>query len=720
MKGKKFKVTVGDILSSDTERYRVLQVGANVVTIMMDTSKLIIKSYSQSEIRDKIENNEWSIIPNESNFVFDSSMASDSATFKYNKLKNACEAIRNKLELEGYEEVSYSRNNSIREFAKLFDIQEYTLRRVLRKYLQSGFADSSLVDQRCVVKPERLKIVNGKVKKDPAEKQRVSVQDMENMKKYCDLYKTNKYMKIKDAYSSMLNDCYRDVVISGNTMEYNGIREDRPSYNQFRYYINGHLTKEERDRKVMKPHEQRNNKRILTGSSASRVRYPGEVVEIDECDFPVSLVSKYDNTQTVGRPNVYMMIDVLTHVILAVGIAYNQNSYVGLTNMFINLSDDKVEYCKKYGVSIKHEDWPSNIIPARIRCDQGADFKGDDILKVCKSLHIERNLEPIATGSMKGEIENLFHLLQSNLRSMFATKGLITKDWGSKHHTEACITIESFTQILLLQIIEHNRRSMAEFPMTEAMIADGVLPRPYMLWDYYSRTVQSPQPIVNKNQYLLSLMKVGRASVDRKGVHYLGRTYFPVKDEAPDLWNQMYNNGNRKTYIDIHYDPRSMNAIYYVSNNSLICMSMTADKRENVGFFDMSEQEIERINAERRKIRREEDKYNEILRADTALLMSKSLEANQTKYKPTKDNMREERHAEKTKIAQESYDLQSRLFDETPEIFDDSNARTTIESSEDVAELSDNQNKTVEVNVNKSDDELFEDFLRLQREVNKQ
>lgn len=80
----------------------------------------------------------------------------------------------------------------------------------------------------------------------------------------------------------------------------------------------------------------------------------------------------------------------------------------------------------------------------------------------------------------------------------------------------------------------------------------------------------------------------------------------------------------------------------------------------------------------------------------------------------------EERHAEKTKIAQESYDLQSRLFDETPEILDDSNARTTVESYEDVAELSDSQNKTAEVNVNKSDDELFEDFLRLQREVNKQ
>ena len=71
--------------------------------------------------------------------------------------------------------------------------------------------------------------------------------------------------------------------------------------------------------------EQRNNKRLLNSSSMTGVSYPGELVEIDEFDDIISLVSKDNPDQTVGRPNVYAMIDVLTRVIIGVGVAFNQN-----------------------------------------------------------------------------------------------------------------------------------------------------------------------------------------------------------------------------------------------------------------------------------------------------------------------------------------------------------------------------------------------------------
>ena len=94
-----------------------------------------------------------------------------------------------------------------------------------------------------------------------------------------------------------------------------------------------------------------------------------------------------------GRANVYMMIDVLSRVILAVGVAFNQNAYIGLSNMLINLAEDKVAYCARYGLTISPEVWPSSIIPERIRTDRGADFKGEDFKKVCLRVGMERNLE---------------------------------------------------------------------------------------------------------------------------------------------------------------------------------------------------------------------------------------------------------------------------------------------------------------------------------------
>ena len=722
MKGKQFKVTVGDILSSDTERYRVLKLDDKISAIKMDTEKMLFVSFDRAEIVKKVSKGEWKIEKSTVSFVLDPDMLSDTALYKYNKYKNACESMVRYLNEEGYQSFSYNRDHSIVSFAKQFDIPKNNLRRAFRLYLQSGFDNSVLIDQRYISKNSRVIMVDGKLKKNPADKQLLSEEDRKNFAKYAQMYISNKYLTMVNAYTNMLNECYREMIVHDGVMEFKQIREEHPTLRQFRYYIMTHYTEEERDQKTMKPHEQRNNKRILKGSSSTGVRYPGEVVEIDECDFPVSLVSKYDPTQTVGRPNVYIMIDVLTHVILAVGISFNQNSYVGLSNMFINMADDKVEYCKKYGVIIQEDEWPSNIIPAQIRCDQGADFKGEDILKVCQKIGIERDLVSVATGSMKGEIENLFHLLQSNLRGLFESKGLITKDWGSKHHKEATINIEAFTQILLLQIIEHNKKSMAQFPMTDQMIADGVLPRPYILWNYFSEKVQSPKPIINRNEYLMALMKEGRASVDRKGIHYLERTYFPEREELPELWNQMYENQNRKTYIDIYYDPRCMNTIYYLANNKLLGMNMSSDKKENKGFFDLSEQEIERINLDIRKLRRKEQKYNENLRADTALLMAKSLEANESKYQPTNKNMITERHIEKSKIAQEVYDIQSRIYETETTSKISERIQAYIDSptaEEDICDTPNIQKEKTDINEYTSDDQMLERFLALQKKDNK-
>ena len=73
------------------------------------------------------------------------------------------------------------------------------------------------------------------------------------------------------------------------------------------------------------------------------------MVEIDACEADVSLVSELDPDQAIGRPIVYFMIDVYSRIILAVSVAFDNNSILGITNLFLNLADDKQEYCKIHG-----------------------------------------------------------------------------------------------------------------------------------------------------------------------------------------------------------------------------------------------------------------------------------------------------------------------------------------------------------------------------------
>lgn len=655
---KNFSISVGDIVvKGDGNQYRLLRIDDYCTLIMMNIDRYFFEYPKKKEIIDNIAINKWVLVKDTTATVINLDNLPDNIIEKLEKDSQMCRSIVAEIEIEGYDSLFHSRKKLVQKWAEAYNVSEKKVRRVLRQYLQSGFDENSLVDKRCVF--SFCKSKDGSIPKRG--KQYLSDEDIKNMRTILDIYKRDKYLKVIDAYEKLLNDFYRYTPVENSKTSETDIRADAPSYNQFYYYIRTHMTDYQRDAKRMQYHEQRNNKRILTGSSTTGIRYPGEVVEIDECDFPVSLVSKSDFTQTIGRPNVYMMIDVLTHVICAVGIAFDQNSYVGLTNMFINLADDKVEYCKKYGIEIQPEDWYSNFIPARIRCDQGSDFKSEAIRDVCKRLNIERNLEPIATGSMKGEIENLFHLLQERMRPFFENKGLITKDYGSKHHKQACITLETFTSVLLLLIIEHNKKSMESYPMTDEMIAEGILPRPYMIWEYYCRKEQEPMPIRNKNKYLLALMKKGVAKVDRKGIHFLKRTYLFDKKDDPELWAVMYSNQNQKSNLDIYYDPRNMNSIYYLSSDTLKKLDMSKDKLENKGYFNKSEQEIMMLLKQENNIRKDEKDYNIKLGTDTAYKISEMMKAKITAYAPVATDMRENRHKEKHEVDKTLYDIQSRF-----------------------------------------------------------
>ncbi len=61
---------------------------------------------------------------------------------------------------------------------------------------------------------------------------------------------------------------------------------------------------------------------------------PGDLWEVDECEIDLSLVSVENPSVTVGRPIVYVMIDVYTRMIVAYSVAFDNNSVLGITNCF--------------------------------------------------------------------------------------------------------------------------------------------------------------------------------------------------------------------------------------------------------------------------------------------------------------------------------------------------------------------------------------------------
>ena len=728
MADKEVTFRIGNILKTAVDEFRIIAVGESITVVQLNTKKLVLKylnsaSVYQDILDEKIAMQECS----PSDTVVDISNTDQVVIERFKKDKLVCEMIRAHF-APTYRYMIHNRKDSfIADVRKEYGYTKPTLSKKLCQYFQSGFDEVSLIDKRHFrYKTSEYTTENGKIIKNKVSDPRVSEKDKEIMLKYMKQYVSSKYTRVTDAYRDMLNDHYRyKKENTDGSITFGSISDDAPSEFQFRRFINSRLTPKQKDAITMKKHEIRNNKRLLTGSASTGISYPGECVEIDEVDMPVSLVSRFDPTQTVGRANVYMMIDVLTHVILCVGVAFNQNSYVGLTNMFINLCDDKVTYCESYGLHINADDWPSGIIPTLMRCDQGSDFKGQDIYTVCQQLGIERNLEPVATGSMKSLIENSFRLIQQQQRGLFESIGVITKDWGSKHHKEAMLNIDQFTKTLLILIIEHNKRAMKNYSLTPEQLTLGVKARPVELWKYYCDKVQSPRPITNKQQFLIALMKNGTAYYDRKGLHFLKRTYTADIDEIPDFFAAMYINQEKRTPVEIKYDPRNMNNIYYVNKSKLVVFKMNARKQENKGYANLTEQEMIKLNAQRAALDKEEKNYNNLLYADGRSNIKAIINESYTDILPTDKDMRENRKIEKSAIAQSEYDIASRIgIDTSIEEFSNALPETeenlVLSTPEEVIEESQKEPESVEKVKKKPDmEEMLKDIKMKGRKTNR-
>lgn len=292
----------------------------------------------------------------------------------------------------------------------------------------------------------------------------------------------------------------------------------------------------------------------------------GDLVECDACEMDVGFVRMNNVEQSTGRPIVYCMIDVASRVIIAVSISFENNSFLGITNLLLNLSDDKVEYCKQYGIDIDPALWPSNIIPRRIRFDRGAENTSHKLEEVLQRLHIERELVTAATGSLKGNIEQQFRQMHLAQNKVLEDLGLIEKRHDSNHHKEAILTIEQYTKMVINFVIAHNQNPDLSYNLTRDMIEDEKTDTvPINLWNYWNSVAASPRPITASNalQFRYDLMLAYTAKVNNEGIHFAGGHIYDNFDDN-DLQMLKYKQGDRKANFEVRYDPRNVNYLFYI------------------------------------------------------------------------------------------------------------------------------------------------------------
>lgn len=570
-------ISVGEILKdkSSNKRYRVIDLRKNLIILCeMDISKFKLSAHDIGVIVPLIAEGEI-IKSQEQDILFDYSMLEGNLKRKYDIRKRLVNEIMQKYSNKMMELNGRRIKPELRDILKAYSIPVNTFWRFFTPYIQSGMKDYALVDKRFfradTCSDYHYKTKTGK----PSEYfDKLGIVITDEIKAYFDEaikeYRSGRQKTLKSCYDRMnLLHFTKTEIIDGVSSLVLLPESERPTLRQFYYYANKQLTKQEKDAIKTSIQEQRNNKRLITSDSLFEVYGPGDMVEIDACEADVSLVSSLDPNKTIGRPIVYFMVDVYTRIILAVSVAFDNNSILGITNLFLNLADDKQEYCQKFGMGFDNPMmWPSNIIPRRLRVDRGAEFKSKEFDRICNELGIEKQIVPGASGSLKGIVEQSFHQMHLKQNMHLEDHGLIEKRYDSNHHKEATLNIEQYTKMVINFVLTHNQEYNTNYPVTKEMIEKEIKPIPCILWEYGIKKYGSPRPIPVRNQFLFNLMTPVKAKLDRRGISYKQLYYLSEKD--PVLAREMFDAGRKKVSFDARMDMRDIGHIYYLRNGKLI------------------------------------------------------------------------------------------------------------------------------------------------------
>lgn len=652
-------IAVGDILKDPQTqtRYRIVDLAyENVVLCQMDTKKFILTMHSLKTIITLIADGGL-IEESEDTIVFDAELLNGSVKEKYITRQAVVSEIMNIYGKRLTDLCGKSPKPELKVILEKYSMPTPSFWRMFTKYIQSGMKDSSLIDNRHFRSKGNAYNYTVKTGKPSEYFGRSGVLITDEIKEYFNEalkeYRSGRQKNLRACYDRM------NALHFTKTELCNGVptlvllsEAERPTMRQFYYYANKQLTEQEKDVIKTSVQEQRNNKRLITSDSMFEVFGPGDMVEIDACEADVSLVSTFDPNKTIGRPIVYFMIDVFTRMILAVSVTFDNNSVLGITNLFLNLADDKLEYCKKYGMGFDNQAmWQSNIIPRRLRVDRGSEFKSKEFNRICNELGIEKQIVPGASGSLKGIVEQSFHQMHSKQNPHLENYGLIEKRYDSNHHKEATLNIKQYTKMVINFVLTHNQEYDASYPVTKEMIEQGIKPIPCFLWDYGIKKYGNPRPIPVREQYLFNLMTPVKAKIDRRGISYKKLYYLPDNDH--ELSKVMFKAGTKKIPFEARMDMRDVGHIYYLNNGKLIDAPLNERLSGNADFKGLTMKQYEDYLKKKKQMDAEGRIHNQELSVFNYAVNAAVVDEAKKETISDSKNMRPARELEKQSVSHE-------------------------------------------------------------------
>ncbi|WP_371855947.1 Mu transposase C-terminal domain-containing protein [Pseudomonas sp. HMSC072F09] len=440
--------------------------------------------------------------------------------------------------------------------------------RLLRRYWQRGMCRNALLPDYVNSgargkrrKPNRAKL--GRPRVVMAGKGRNVTPDIERIFRRVieERLLKEKHPSIPDAYASGLN-LLRAVQPELPTSEL-------PTLGQFRYFYGREYHFTDTLPRRMSAVDFAKDFRPLNSTSTTETLGPGYRYQIDATIADIYLVSEHDRSLIVGRPVVYMVLDVFSRMVVGMYVGFEGPSWVSAMVALANTVADKVEYCRQYGLEIDASDWPVKGLPDVILADKG-ELNGTKVEAFSQAFGVRIENAPARRGDAKGIVERYFRTVQERFKPY--ASGVVEdttsrKRGGHDYRLDASLTLPEFTKIIIAGILHHNNfHTLSKYDRAAGMPGD--LPAiPVMLWNWGLASLTGRLRTAPEELVWINLLPHESATVSELGIRLFG-CFYSCPEAIREGWFHR-GQGRRPTGVTVAYDPRSADHIYLRPSNSL-------------------------------------------------------------------------------------------------------------------------------------------------------
>ncbi len=409
------------------------------------------------------------------------------------------------------------------------------------------------------------------------------------------LYETEKKPSLARVYHQMLDEYFSKTINEGGTIKNVMYDEDHlPTERQFFRYVETHLDKAEAYIARMSERDFKLKRRPLSDTATNQIYGPGDCFMIDSTPADVCLVSSINRNKVIGKPTVYITIDVYSRMITGVYVGLENPSWDAVSLALMNMVEDKVKFCKSHNTPINADEWPCHHLPRSILAD-----RGDMISKRAEGIIKELGIFVLNTapysGDLKPEVERFFRTMNNNLKETLP--GGIHKDHqlrGEKDpRDDAALILEEIQYVIIQTILLHNASIIKDYPSTPQQIADGKVSVPNVLWPYgIDNRTGDLRSDVDREKMALNVWPHDTASLTRKGLRFEDLYYGDIR------LARIASGLNETIKMKIIYNPFTVNYVYVLDGNyRKVNLQPCSNAFRDMSFADYYDlREIERAN----------------------------------------------------------------------------------------------------------------------------